>query len=198
MKSIIMVATLCVISFAGLAQLDVLKKELLVQQVPLKPVLIINCNLDFQQPKLEYKTFIEYMMRRSSSSAIGHFLNFHIKYTTVHTSDLALRHNERLDIILSLTADFRATKLDCSSIIADNIPFTTLSYGTQKNNVMLAANLGILTLKNTETSKIKRFTLKPIGDGIFTGSVTTVINGTEVKETVVVVLTREEFYFEGL
>ena len=197
MKTIIMVATLCVISFAGLAQVDFFKKELLVQQVPLKPVLIINCNSDFRQPKLEYKTFIEYMLRRSNRQGIGHFLNFHIKYTTVHTSDSALRNTGRLEIIPSLTADFLVNKLDCSSIIADNIPFTTLTYETQKINVMLAANLGILKLKNTENDKIKTFYLKPLDYGVFTGSVTTIINGTEVKETVVVVLTREEFFIGG-
>lgn len=198
MKSIIMAAALCTISLIGFSQLKpTLSKEIQVQVLPKVPLITLDCTSTFLQPKAEFKPFIDYMLSRSTRQGVGHFLNFHIKYSTVYTSDSAMKNSENSGYTSSLTADFIANNLNCSSIIADNIPFTTLFYNTEKYNVSLAANLGLLRLKNVETNKMKSFNLKPIGFGIYTASITTGTGTSQVKETIVVVLNRLEFYIGG-
>ncbi|MFN8244937.1 MAG: hypothetical protein U0T56_00945 [Ferruginibacter sp.] len=201
MKSIIITAVFCTFSLIGFSQLNpTIGKEIQVQALPKVPLLKIDCSSNFLQPKAEYKPFIDYMLKRSTpvgNTAHSNFLNFNIKYTTVYTSDSAMLNIDLSGSTASLTADFIATSLDCSNIIVNNIPFTTLDYSTENYNVSLATNLGILMLKNTETNKTKSFSLKPIGYGIYTGSVTSGTGSRQVKETVVVVLTRLSFSIGG-
>lgn len=198
MKSIIMAAALCAFSLISYSQANgLISKNLQVQLVPKVPVLKLDCASSFFQPKAEYKPFVDYMLKRSSRQSLINLLNFHIKYTTVYTSDSAMLNIDLAGNTPSLTADFLVTDLDCSRIVADNIPFTTLFYDTEKYNVSLATNLGILSLRNTGTNATKTFSLKPLGFGIYSGSVTTGTGSRQVKETVVVVLTRLAFNIGG-
>lgn len=198
MKSIIMATAFCACSLISFSQAGgITTKNLQVQLVPKVPILKLDCKSTFLQPKAEYKPFVDYMLKRSSGQSLINSLNFHIKYTTVYTSDSAMSNIDLSGSPLSLTADFLVTDLDCSSIVAENIPFTTFYYETEKFNVSLATNLGLLLLKNTGTNLTKSFTLKPLGFGIYSGSVTTGTGSRQVKETVVVVLTRLAFNIGG-
>ena len=194
MKSIIMAAALYICSFTLLAQLN-LSKEIQVQQINSVKSIAINCKSVFLLPKAEYKSFVEYM-KRPPVSGVVNGLNFHIKYTMVTVPDSAI-HTPNSDVNQSLTADFLAYNLSCNSIVADNIPFSSLFYNTENYNVSLATNLGILSFTNIATGIAKRFTLSPLGYGIYSGSVSSSVNGIAVKETVVVVLNRWNFNIGG-
>lgn len=191
MKSIIMAAALCICSFTVSAQLN-LSKEIKVQDFSNVKKVVLDCNAGFLAPRAEYKSFVEYMKRAPENSVV-HALNFHIKYTSVRTADSAI-HTGGINNNESLTADFMTYKLNCNSIVADNIPFTGLDYSNDNYNVSLATNLGLLTFTNIATGKAKRFSLTSLGYGIYTGSVTSTAG---IKETVVVVLNRWGFSIGG-
>jgi hypothetical protein len=192
MKSILIGAVLCICSSTLSAQLN-LSKEIKVQNISGIKKITLDCNSRFLAPKPEYKPFVDYMKRPPLNSIIQ-ALNFHIKYVEVTVVDSAIHTGSPGLNNTSLTADFMVFNQNCNSIVGERIPFTGLDYSSEDYNVSLATNLGILTFTNINTGKSKRFTLNPIGYGIYTGS----INSTAaVKETVVVVLNRWRFVFPG-
>lgn len=194
MKLLIMAIATCFVSTALMAQL--IKKEVMVQQIPKKPVIKIDCKSGIMQARAEYKPFTDYMGISPSPGTIQG-LNFHVKYSSVSTSDSAMRNSYSNTESPSLTADFLTWERDCNTIIGNNIPFTSFENSTEVYNVTLATNFGRLQLKKVSNGATKAFTLTPIGYGIYTGSITSGSGSSAKKETVVVVLNRLSFYIGG-
>ncbi|MES2850416.1 MAG: hypothetical protein V4685_15260 [Bacteroidota bacterium] len=192
MKKLLFFTVCFMTGFTAMAQLPELeKKEILVQAYPKDLKVEIDCKSVFMQPKADYKPFVDFLKTPEANVFRG--INFLVKYTAVSgTSDAMYRGD---DFQTSLSADFMAFSLDCSSIKAQNIPFMTLSYTQKYYDVSLAANMGVLALKEISTNALKLFTLTKIADGVFRGTSTKTVNNVVYKETVIVILTKSRFSF---
>ncbi|MBL0357544.1 MAG: hypothetical protein IPP72_11990 [Chitinophagaceae bacterium] len=186
MKSIITAAALCICSVVSIAQLNI-KKEILVSQLPTKPKLVLDCNSAFALTRAEYKPFIDEWLL--NSNGLIRPLNFHIRYTMTNKSDKSLYLGPGVNSP-TYFADFNGGTLKCNTLNFHNIPFNDFQYGSYFYDVSLATNLGLLSLKDLLNFQTKNFTLTSVGFGIYTGTRNSVVNGTDVVETVVVIISR--------
>lgn len=188
MKLFFFFTALCVFGLNSFSQLKpIVSHELDVQKKTNLPKITIDCKNPVIPVKVEYKPFIDFMQTESNNIGRLSLLNFHIKYTTVYMSSLAMSTNFDFP---SLTADFIVETLDCITIAANNIEFTPIR-GLKKElyKVSLNTAIGSLKLTNKRTNNTKSFNLQPLGFGIYSGSVVAGEGIEQVKETVVVVLT---------
>lgn len=149
------------------------------------------CATSIISAKPEYRAFLKFILKPTNPLLVP-TLNFHLKYTMVRTSDSAIKTPPLPGEIPSLTADFITRELkNCNTLYIDNVQLTDFFGNNGAYRVLLNTTNGVLTITDIATKKSKAFTLSSLGYGIYSGSVTSTLNSFQIKETVVVVLTRQ-------